>query len=139
MTAANSVVGPVWDWADRLRKIRRTVACVSQADMAALLGVKPATYSAWEGGRHEPPMRVAFDVARRLEQHFPGRITAAWVLGLDSEDSESRGLLPRMDSNHQPPDCRFHAGHSVARLNTVTEISDFRFANCQVRHISREN
>ena len=107
MTAASSAdqAGPEWDWADRLRKIRRTIACVSQGEMATMLGVKPATYSAWEGGRNHPPMRLAFQVAQRIEQCFPGRVTATWVLGLDTLTG---GSLPRMDSNHQPCDYGSH-------------------------------
>lgn len=111
MTApASRYVGPDWDWADRLRKIRRTIACVSQADMAAMIGVKPATYSAWEGGRNHPTMRVAYVVARSIEQHFPGRVSAAWVMGMDDTiDAERQVLLPRMDSNHQPCGWRSHS------------------------------
>ena len=97
--------GPTWDWADRLRKIRRSVACMSQAQMAALVGVKPPTYSAWEGGRNQPSLRTAYTVAQIIEQSFPGRVTAAWVLGFDAG---SEPLLPRMDSNHQPCDWRSH-------------------------------
>ncbi len=40
---------PDWTLADRLRKIRRHVG-MSQAQFAALLGVRAPTYSAWEAG-----------------------------------------------------------------------------------------
>ena len=105
--------GPTWDWADRLRKIRRSVAGMSQAQMAALVGVKPPTYSAWEGGRNQPSLRTAYTVAQIIEQTFPGKVSAGWVLGLDAIDAASESLLPRMDSNHQPCDWRPHNGNAL--------------------------
>lgn len=100
-------VGPQWDWGDRLRKIRRHVANVSQAEMARIVGVKTPTYGAWESGRNEPGYKLALQVARRLEAHFPGQVSAAWVLG-QAIDLHEPASLPRMDSNHQPPDYRLH-------------------------------
>jgi len=104
------VVGPRWDWGDRLRKIRRSIADVNQIEMAKIVGVRPATYSAWEGGRNEPSLTVARLVAERIEQAFPGQVTAAWVLGADMR-------LPRMDSNHQPPGWRSHRGNMLVCSN----------------------
>ena len=95
------VIGPRWDWGDRLRKIRRSIAHANQLQMAEIVGVRPATYSAWEGGRNEPSLTVARAIAERLERTYPGQVTAAWVLGAETR-------LPRMDSNHQPPGWRHH-------------------------------
>ena len=102
---AGDIVGPQWNWGDRMRKIRRSVAKLSQEDMASLLGVKTPTYGAWEGGRNEPTLKLAYKVAHILEDAYPGQVSAGWVLGLDTIDAE-QALLPRMDSNHQPPGCR---------------------------------
>ena len=106
---AGNIVGPQWDWGDRMRKIRRSVAMLSQSEMAKLLGVKTPTYGAWEGGRNAPSLTLAYRVAKILEDAYPGRVSAGWVLGLDSIDAASEALLPRMDSNHQPCGWRFHS------------------------------
>ena len=55
MIVASAAQGPPWSFGDKLRKVRRDVARVSQATMAGILNVNPATYSAWEGGRSTPP------------------------------------------------------------------------------------
>lgn len=100
--------GPDWDWGDRMRKIRRTIANLSQAEMAELVGVKPPTYSAWEGGRSEPGYKLALQVAYRIAAAYPEQVSVAWVLGTDDSDP-----LPWMDSNHQPPDWRSHNANAL--------------------------
>ena len=125
-TAAVRAVGPAWSFGDKLRKVRRDIAGMSQTQMADLLAVNPATYSAWEGGRAKPQPRVAEALAQRLEVRFAGQVSAAWLLGYHPVTAYSQGsptylwligeepagqshdvgLLPRMDSNHQPPDSR---------------------------------
>lgn len=105
-------VGPQWDWGDRLRKIRRSIADVSQSEMARIVGVKTPTYGAWESGRNQPGYKLALQVARRLEAKFPGQVTAAWVLG-QAVDLHESAMLPRMDSNHQPPDYRLHRRNTL--------------------------
>ena len=120
--AVSVTCGPTFDWGDRMRKIRRDVAHLSQTQMAELLGVKAATYAAWEGGRAKPHAKLAERVAMRLQQRFAGRLSAAWVLGyaidatgepatflaLIGEDQEEP--LPWMESNHQPSGVRRYAG-----------------------------
>ena len=101
----------VWDWADRIRKVRR-VAGLTQADMARVAGVRAATWSAWESGRNIPVPDTAERVADRIAARFP--VSADWLLGRQP-DLQLSVLLPRMESNHQPPDCRPDAGHRRQR------------------------
>lgn len=68
---------PEWTLADRLRKIRRDRRMTQDA-MAAALGVKPVTWSAWESGRTRPHDVV--ELAARIEIVF--RVSAAWTLGV---------------------------------------------------------
>lgn len=136
-----AIVGPEWSFGDKLRKIRREVASVSQAGMANILEVNPATYSAWEGGRSKPHKRLAEVVAQRIEDRFPGRVSAAWVLGyqpagrggepsflsLIGEQSEAEALLPRLDSNQEPSGEWCRAGYDdieTFRLNVANVIND---------------
>lgn len=71
---------PEFSFGDRIRKIRREVAHMTQAEMADELGVGMQAYSAWESGRTKPDDIVA--VAKRIALRWRG-ITASWVLGLD--------------------------------------------------------
>lgn len=127
-TAYALAVGPAWTWGDRLRKVRRDIAGISQGDLAALLGVNTATLSSWEGNRATPHRMVAESLANRIEELFPGRVTAAWLLGVEPQPGHSRsvgeddepnfiqlseGWLPRMDSNHQPCDWRSNAAKTA--------------------------
>lgn len=108
LVSERTCVGPQWSLGDRLRKVRRDVAGISQAEMAELLEVPTPTYGTWEGNRALPNRRVAEWVARRVEETFPGQVSASWVLGLDTIGAGTEVLLPRMDSNHQPCDWRSH-------------------------------
>lgn len=81
MATPNRVV-PTWDIADRLRKIRRGVLGIEQAEMSDALGVGRQGYAAWEAGRTQPRDVVA--LARRIE--LLAGVPAAWTLGvLDAE------------------------------------------------------
>jgi DNA-binding XRE family transcriptional regulator len=135
MTRPNVVsvtaTGPAWDWCDRMRKIRRDIAHMSQEQMAELLEMRAATYSAWEGGRAKPHRKLAERVALRIEERFAGQVSAAWVLGYRIGDptpgpasylhliGEDDDLLPRMDSNHQPCGQRFDAGQAGSETRRV--------------------
>jgi transcriptional regulator with XRE-family HTH domain len=105
-TAVNGYKNPTWDFSDRLRKIRREVAGMTQEEMATELGTSQRAYAAWETGRTKPDDIVA--VAKRIAIRW--RISPAWTLGIDetpppNPDGPDGGLLlPRMDSNHQPCD-----------------------------------
>lgn len=68
---------PTWTLGDRLRKIRRDLG-LDQHELAAELGVKPSTLSAWESGRNTPDDPVG--IARRLEEITS--VPAAWTLGV---------------------------------------------------------
>jgi DNA-binding XRE family transcriptional regulator len=118
-TALKAVAGPAWTWGDRIRKVRREIARVSQGNMAQMIGVNTATLSSWEGNRATPHRLVAEPLAQQIEEMFPGRVTAAWLLGQEDNGPHPgrtadgnrepnyldliENLLPRMDSNHQPP------------------------------------
>ena len=135
MTRAENVqlVGPQWSWGDRLRKVRRDVAGMSQADMAQIVGVPTPTYGTWEADRATPQQMVMEMVASKIAARFPDGVTAAWLMGYGADGpvptpprGEQAGAqpwlyligeheeapLPRMDSNHQPCGQRFDAGQS---------------------------
>ena len=115
MHVSAPVIGPQFDWGDRLRKVRRTIAKLSQTDMATLVGTQQATYSKWENGT-VPAIPVAQRVSEILEREFPGEVSAVWLLmgyaPFQQVEAAERPWLPRMDSNHQPPDYWFDAGQS---------------------------
>lgn len=69
---------PRWTFADRIRKVRREMAHLSQAAFANRIGVGDKAYAAWETGSNNPGDIV--DVAQRIEQEFG--VPAAWTLGL---------------------------------------------------------
>lgn len=75
-------MNPEFDFSDRIRKVRRTVAQMTQAEMARELGVSQKAYEAWESGRNTPGNIVA--VAKRIEVRWRGQVTAAWMLGIDA-------------------------------------------------------
>ena len=130
---AEVVVGPRWSWGDRLRKVRRDVAGMQQADMAALVGVPTQTYGTWEANRAIPQRMVMELVSSKIAERFPETVSAAWMMGYGADGplptppngevsgpdaqvyvigQHEEAPLPRMDSNHQPCDLRFDAGHS---------------------------
>ncbi|MCF8605115.1 helix-turn-helix domain-containing protein, partial [Gordonia sp. HY442] len=79
-TAMNTASNPEFDFADRIRKVRRSVARMTQAQMAEELGVTRARYEGWESGRNTPENIVA--VAKRIELRWRDQVTAAWMLGV---------------------------------------------------------
>lgn len=69
-----------WEFGDRIRKVRRRIAHMSQTEMAVTLGVSQKVYATWEAGRSQPGDIVA--IAKRVQELWPERVTAAWMLGL---------------------------------------------------------
>lgn len=86
-TAVDTSANPEFDFGDRLRAVRRKVAKMTQAQMAAELDVARPRYEAWESSRNTPDDIVA--VAKRIEFRWRGQVTAAWMLGVD--ESQGRG------------------------------------------------
>jgi DNA-binding XRE family transcriptional regulator len=95
-----------WEFADRIRKVRRKIARMEQTEMAVVLGVSQKVYATWESGRSKPGDIVK--IAKRIEERWPGRVTAAWVLGVEESPSPRppRGIphgdLPQ-DFDQAPP------------------------------------
>lgn len=86
-TATESYANPEWDFSDRIRKVRRSIAGMTQAEFASELNVSQKAYAAWESGQNKPDDIVA--VAKRIAFRWRGRVTPSWILGVD--DSEGRG------------------------------------------------
>lgn len=94
---------PQWDFADRLRKVRRD-AGYTQEEFAQALGVGDRAYAAWEAGRNEP--KAMPEIVVRLER-LTG-VPRAWFFGWMTEDGPD-GPPPAAewapwDSNPQPAD-----------------------------------
>ena len=70
-----------WEFGDRIRKVRRKIARMDQVEMAVVLGVSQKVYATWESGRSKPSDIVK--ISKRIEELWPGRVTAAWMLGID--------------------------------------------------------
>lgn len=87
---------PRFEFGDRIRKVRRDIAGMTQAEMASVLGVTQKAYAAWESGG-KPGDIVA--IARRVEQLWAGQVTAAWVMGVD----EPAPPTPPPSHPHQAP------------------------------------
>ena len=81
MTDMRKVVVPTLKMGDRLRVVRREyMGKISQAEMAAIIGVPRERYSQWESGGHEPRPAEGRRIAKLLEQHTG--VSAAWILGV---------------------------------------------------------
>lgn len=108
---AGAVIGPRWEWGDRLRKVRRSIAGLSQAEMAAVIGVKAPTYASWEGGYTQPSLRMAKAVAHRIEAHYPQQVSAAWMLGVadDNAAADVDLLAPAPPDGFEPSTVRLSA------------------------------
>lgn len=91
MTATSPVELPQWTFADRMRKIRRDVLGVEQAELAEKLGVTRQAYAAWEAGRNEP--RSILAIAKKVE--LMSGVPAAWVLGIDSLSVDTGARIRR--------------------------------------------
>lgn len=77
-----SHANPEWEFGDRIRKVRRTIAHLGQAEMADALGVSRQVYASWEAGRTKPGDIVA--VSKQVERLWPRRVTAGWMLGVEA-------------------------------------------------------
>lgn len=73
---------PQWGFSDRVRKVRRDILDINQAQLAAQLEVTSAAVEGWESGRNTP--HDITDIAEKLE-----RITGVhrtWFLGWVNDD-----------------------------------------------------
>jgi DNA-binding XRE family transcriptional regulator len=89
-----------WEFGDRIRKVRRRIAHMSQTEMAVTLGVSQKVYATWESGRSQPGDIVA--VAKRVQERWPNRVTAAWMLGLAESGGPphpGNGISSHVDAN----------------------------------------
>lgn len=74
---------PQWGLPDRLRKVRRDIMGLTQAEISAELGVGLKAYSAWEAGTNAPG--DVLEVATKLEK-ISG-VPRQWTIGwLDERD-----------------------------------------------------
>jgi DNA-binding XRE family transcriptional regulator len=97
-TAVNGYRIPQWDFSDRLRKIRREVAHLTQEQMATELGASQRAYAAWETGRTKPDDIVA--VAKRIALRWG--IPPTWTLGLDDGPSGGGGASAPIPAELSP-------------------------------------
>ncbi len=97
-------VVPEWDMADRLNKSLR-VAKMSAQQMADHLEVHRNTVSSWLNGRGTPKKPQLIAWALRVGLPFEWLRDGTEPEQPDGPDGGGNVLLPRMDSNHQPPDC----------------------------------
>lgn len=72
---------PRWEFGDRIRKVRRDIAGLSQSDMGAAIGVSQKAYAAWESNLSRPTDIVA--IAQTIATLWPGDVTASWLLGVE--------------------------------------------------------
>lgn len=81
-TEAVGMTYPQFNFGDRIRKVRRDVAGMSQNEMAAAIGVSQKVFAAWESGRSRPSDIVG--VAKRVE--LLTSVPAGWLLGVNGPD-----------------------------------------------------
>lgn len=87
---------PEWTVAERLRKGRRD-AHLTQADIAARLGIKESRYSAWETGRNTPDIA---ELAPKLEE-ITGVSRLFYIGWLDSNNPPpGGGVTARYRNRH---------------------------------------
>lgn len=103
---------PEWTFADRIRKIRRDILEMEQAEMAAKLDVTRAAYAAWESGRTEP--RSILTLAKKVE--LLSGVPVGWLLGL-GPDGSGGNLETERETNQYPTATR----RSQAALSLVKE------------------
>jgi len=113
-TETVSYANPEWEFCDRLRKVRRSVAEMTQEQMATAIGVSQKAYAAWESGKNQPENIVA--VARRVAELWPGRVTPSWLLGVDG--GEPPTPPPALPFDHRGIEQR----QQLRRLRAVTEV-----------------
>lgn len=75
------LTNPQWEFGDRIRKVRRDIAGLSQNAMADALGVSQKVYAAWESNRSRPSDIVA--TAKTIAAIWAGDVTSSWLLGVD--------------------------------------------------------
>lgn len=75
---------PQWTFGDRLRKARRHCH-LSQADLAAALGISTPRLGNWESGANGPRGSELIDFARRAAAVTD--VPVEWFLGLESPRS----------------------------------------------------
>lgn len=75
------VTNPQWEFADRIRKVRRDIAGLTQNEMAGALGVSQKVYAAWESNISRPSDIVA--IAKKIETIWAADVTASWLLGVE--------------------------------------------------------
>lgn len=104
---------PSWTFADRLRKVRREVAHLTQEKMAMELTVGDKAYSAWESGKNNPSATDMVELAKRIAFRWRGEVTAAWMLGVADDDQTpppagsdgpNSDDIPSRTENNQPGD-----------------------------------
>lgn len=101
--ATDGFSNPEFDFCDRIRKVRREVAHMTQAEFARELGTTQKAYAAWESGRTKPDNIV--NVARKIEFRWRPRVTAAWVLGVETAPTPPTGPgadVPPKRGGNQP-------------------------------------
>lgn len=100
---------PEWTFGDRLRKVRRVVLRLNQAEFAAELGTNQKTYAAWELDMTSPRNMVA--LAKRIEA-LAG-VPASWMLGLD-DGTPFRAAAPQAS--------RRRAARSSSAPDAITHV-----------------
>jgi transcriptional regulator with XRE-family HTH domain len=86
---------PQWEWADRVRRVRRDMR-MSQDAFAAFLGIGAKRLGAWESGASEPANAV--EMARLIEAKTG--VPAVWMLGLDATGLRS-ATVPTLTSHNR--------------------------------------
>lgn len=77
-------------FSSRLRELRLKSG-KSQMDICKALDVKQGTYSTWELGKYEPPLRTLVEIAKVFG------VTTDYLLGLQGDESEmSLGKLDKL-------------------------------------------
>jgi transcriptional regulator with XRE-family HTH domain len=115
-----TTVIPEFDLADKLRKVRRNVAHMSQAEFAAALGeiggkpVSEKRYSNWEAGYNKPGTDNLVELANRIEDIWG--VPAAWLVGFRMP-SGGGGTSPH-DPRRRP-----NSGGSLIYPNRVTPVT----------------
>lgn len=88
------MTNPQWEFGDRIRKVRRDIAGLSQNEMADALGVSQKVYAAWESNRSRPSDIVA--IAKSIATIWATDVTSSWLLGVDEPP-------PPRDPHPSPP------------------------------------
>lgn len=117
-TQPASYTNPEWEFCDRLRKVRRSIAQLTQEEMAEAIGVTYKAYAAWESGRTKPQDIIA--AAKRIADLWPGRVTAQWMLGVEDES------YPPNPPTRYPVAARIQPAAVVRRLRPVAEPAAHR-------------